>query len=567
MTLQVPGRAMRRTARNASPGITIEALGDEGGRALGLPGSRGLEGASLTSRELATFRPSMGSMDQIINNSKDLIDARGRDLSYNDAQGINAIHLHRNSIIGAQYTLNMRPEWRVLNASPQWAREFQSVAEPRFALFAESPAKWIDSARRLTFSNMLRLWVGGFVYTGEALAVVDWIKEADRPYKTAIQAVAPARLSNPAGTIDSPLMRRGIELDPRGKPLAYNIRQAHPGDLQDARRFIWKRVPAQTPWGRAQVVFINDPLEPGQTRGISDMVAVLGDMKMTKNFKSITLANAITNASYAAAIESDLPAEVIATALGRSANGEDGLTDAIGNYMGGLMEYVEGANNLRMDGVMIPHLYPGSRLSFHSAGTPGGVGTDFQAALERGIAAGLGLNYEEFSRDFSKLSFSGGKLAIASTGRFMLARKAVVADAMANAIFALWLEEELNAGNVPPIKAGMSLAAMRKLWFNPLMKEAFCAADWIGASTTQVDPVKEETAAEMRLAAGLSTRKAEAALLGYDWEQIDEQQALERQSAVDKGLEYSYLKPTVGTQPVSDPGGTDDAPPAGGNNQ
>jgi len=54
----------------------------------GLPGSRvGLEGASTTSREMVTWRPSMGSPDRIINGVKDLVDARGRDVAMNDGGG------------------------------------------------------------------------------------------------------------------------------------------------------------------------------------------------------------------------------------------------------------------------------------------------------------------------------------------------------------------------------------------------------------------------------------------------------------------------------------------------
>lgn len=517
----------------------------------GLPGSRGLEGASVTSREMATWRPSMASPDRIINTVKDLVDARGRDVAQNDGAGQSAVQVHRNSIVGARYVLNARPRWRVLGGSEAWAEEFQQVAEDRFNLYAESDSKWLDASRKLTFTGIIRLAVGGFVLTGEALGAAEWIKEADRPYKTAYQSVAPARLSNPNGTMDTPTMRRGVEKDLRGKPLAYHIRGAYPGDLLDERAFVWRRVPAATPWGRRQIVHITDPLEPDQTRGISDMVAVLKEMRMTRRFQDVTLQNAVVNATYAAAIESELPGEVIAAAMG--GGGGSSYESAIVGYLDALEGYVGKSNNLRMDGVMIPHLFPNTKLSLKPAGTPGGVGTDFEASLQRHVAAGLGISYEEFTRDFSKLSYSGGRLSLAVTDRFMAARKRLVADGLANALYALWLEEELNLQNLPPLP-GKSRKATLDLFYQPLMKEAFCEATWIGASAGQVDPLKETQAALMRIASGLSTREDECAALGKDFRLVDEQQAREHANEAAKGLVYSTDAKRSLTGPTDNPG-------------
>ncbi|AKJ74080.1 portal protein [Salmonella phage 35] len=64
------------------------------------------------------------------------------------------------------------------------------------------------------------------------------------------------------------------------------------------------------------MIHIIEALLPGQTRGISEMVAALKQMKMTRNFQEVTLQNAIVNATYAAAIESELPSDVVFNQMG-----------------------------------------------------------------------------------------------------------------------------------------------------------------------------------------------------------------------------------------------------------
>ena len=69
--------------------------------------------------------------------------------------------------------------------------------------------------------------------------------------------------------------------------------------------------------------------------------------------------------------------------IGQSAAGEEGSAyqAAIGNYLSALSQYVGGSNNLKMDGVKIPHLFPGTKLNLRNLGTPGGVGDKREPAV------------------------------------------------------------------------------------------------------------------------------------------------------------------------------------------
>lgn len=492
----------------------------------------GLEGAERLSRETMRWNPSMRSPDQVINLAKPTADARGRDMVHNDGYAMGAVTTHRDSIVGASYRLNAQPNWRVLGASQEWAEEFQQVVEARFNLIADSEACYLDASGMNTFTGLIRLAVGGFVMTGEVLATAEWLRSPVRPLRTAIQMVSPDRLSNPEGVSDDRFLRRGIRKDTFGRPVSYYIRKGYPTEHYDEKSYLWAEVPAGKPWGRKQVIHIIEQLLPDQSRGIADMVSVLKQMKMTKSFQEVTLQNAVVNASFAAAIESELPPEIVYQSLGGADNA--GWINTIGQYMNALNDYIGNSSNINIDGAKIPHLFPGTKLNMTPMGTPGGVGSGFEESLQRNIAAALGLSYEEFSRDYSKTSYSSARASMVSTWRFMQSRKKNVADRLASAIYTLVLEEEINAGNLP-LPPGKTAAH----FYEPLMKDAYSACSWIGASRGQIDELKETQAAILRIKSGLSTYEIEVSKLGLDFREVFEQRAREEGIIKAKGLAFS----------------------------
>jgi lambda family phage portal protein len=523
----------------------------------------GLEGADRIERETALWFPSRLSPDRIINTVKDTADARGRDSLRNNGWVSGAATVHKDSIIGAQYRLNSQPNWRFLSTlSPgfdeTWADEFQQIVEARFQLLADSEACWLDAERMNTLTGMLRLAVGVFLATGEVIATCEWIRETARPYNTAIQFIRSDRLSNPNGMSDDKNLRRGIFKDDRGKPLIYYIRVGNPWDLYSGQNNLqWITVPVAKPWGRKQVIHIIEQMDHGQSRGIADMVSVMKNLRMTKRFSEVVLQSAVINATYAAAIESELPSEAITAAMGgpTATDPTSGLLGVYNAYLKALGSYLGGANNIGIDGAMIPHLFPGTKLSLKNAGTPGGIGTQFEESLLRHTAAGLGVSYEALSRDYSKTNYSSGKLATNQMGQFMAARKKHVADRLAGEIYSLWLEEAMADGDIP-----LPARVRRDVFYAPLAKEAFARATWIGSGAGQVDELKESQAAGLRISMGISTHEQECARLGYDWREILEQRGREVKAFLAAGVtpNYSTIKPNG----VNEPDGG--APPAGG---
>lgn len=525
------------------PAAPLEKKAGIGGGAFG--------GASTDSRELATWRPSIVSPDQALNREKLMLDNRGRDLMRNTGPMLGAANVHMDSIVGSQFRLNLDPRYNVLRRATNdsrfdetWAEEFQEEVEELFTLYAESDDNWIDTTANTTFTGLVRMAICVYFAGGETVMTGDWLKDRGRPFSSAFQIIDADRVSNPNDLADTKFLKRGVVLNARGAPTDLWIRKAYQNDPTAVlgESYQWDKRPLKLKWGRMNTLFIRRTMRAEQTRGVADMASVLKESRMANRFHETTLANAIINASYAATIESELPPDMVQEMMGA-----DGMAsgDLAMNYLAAIAEYSRGGKNIELDGVKIPHLFPGSKLKMLPAGTVGGIGTDFEESLNRYTSAGLGISYEEYTHDFSKTNYSSAKAAHNNTLRTMQARKREVADRVANAMFRNWFEEAIDRDMLSTLSP--MLRKNPDLFYEGMNKDALCAASWIGSSRGQVDELKETQAALLRIKSGLSTWEKECARLGEDFRDVYRQRAREDRMQKKLGLSFDSEPTKPGT--------------------
>jgi lambda family phage portal protein len=478
------------------------------------------DGASRFEKQIAGWAPPLQSADADMLPSKYMLDARARDVGRNDAYIQGGAMVHKDSIVGGMFMLNSKPAHTVLGKTEDWAEAFQQEVETLWTLWAESPMNWVDASRQNDFTSLVRLMVSVYVFGGEALATAEWITQQNREFRTAVQVVDCDRLSTPYEQVNNPRVRGGILHDAYGAPVTAYIQIKHPFDyrgLLAGPDMFWKPVRFAKPWGRQQVIYIREQNRAAQTRAVADIAAGLREIAITRKFRDVTLQNAVVNAMYAATIESELPSEVAYAQIGGGMKNQ--ITDYATSFLSAVSEYVASSKNMQLDGVKVPHLFPGTKLNLHPAGTPGGVGQDFEHSLLRYIATALGISYEELSKDYTKTNYSSARAALNQTWKFMQSRKRVVADRFANTVFRLWLEEAVNTGKLesfPASEAG-------NLYTNGHLNHKFDAlakAVWIGAARGQIDELKETQAAVLRIKYGLSTHEDELSKLGKDWRHV-----------------------------------------------
>jgi len=526
------------------------------------------EAADRTNSSIALWSPPIQSIDADILPEKQIIDARARAMLRDDAFVQGGSNLHKDNIVGAHYLLNARPASRSIFGKQDdiFEEEFQEEVEEKWELYSDSADNWVDAARMNNLTAHVRMAVGIHLMAGEVLAAVEYIKDDGAPFSTAIQMIELDRLctrqDDPRSMMD-PNVRAGVRFNNRGAPTAYQIRTAQFNDYGpiDFRLPSWKEVPIRKPWGRLQMIHLFESLRPEQTRGITEMTAALSAMKKTHVWRDVNIQHAVTQSLYAAAITSDLPSETVFQQLGGAEASPDAVSAAIQNYaegyLGNIANYVGQAKGLQIDGVRIPHLYPGTKLELLSPGAGGPLGTEFEQSLLRYIAAAIGVSYEQLSRDYTNTNYSSARAAMNETWKFMASRKKQVADRFATIIFRLWLEEAISRGQIESAK-GIKIydAAVpgQKYGRLNLKFDALSRCEWIGASRGQIDEAKETEAAIARINACLSTAEDELARLGKDWRkvfrQIKREQEMRRAlGIVAPGLESKAAAATPSTAP------------------
>ncbi|HEY3417755.1 MAG TPA: phage portal protein, partial [Armatimonadota bacterium] len=274
-------------------------------------------GASVTQREIADWLPWRGSPDSDLLGDLGMLTGRSRDLVRNHGIASGVLQTQGDNVVGTGFRLSSTPDYRALARDKEWAEEWSTDVEAKWRSHANT--KDIDAGHCLHFDGLThQVFNGGFL-NGEAIALPLWMPGTGGRYATKFQIIEADRLSNPNGRMDTDTLRAGIEIDPRGRPLAYWIQKAHPGDAYLSYSAVsqeWERIPAETAWGRPRVIHVHDKERSGQTRGKPALSAVLMQFKMFDQYTRTELQAAIVNAMIAAFIETPLEGEQIAAMFG-----------------------------------------------------------------------------------------------------------------------------------------------------------------------------------------------------------------------------------------------------------
>ena len=180
-------------------------------------------------------------------------------------------------------------------------------------------------------------------------------------------------------------------------------------------------------------------------------------------------------------------------------------------------------NIRQLKGAAVIPLPAGARLSSFTPGRPNQAFEAFMLASLRHIAAGMNLPYELLLKDFSKSNYSSARAALLEAWRYFHGRRRWLTDYWLRAIYELWFEEAVNAGEIEA----------PGFYEN---RYAYLRARFIFGGRGWVDPVKEAQAAGLRIEMGISTLEKECAEQGDDYEEIMDQRAIEIRMAADRGL-------------------------------
>lgn len=469
--------------------------------------------------QMADWVPPAESVDAALLPSLRLGNARADDLVRNNGIAANAVALHKDHIVGHLFLISYRPNWRYLGMREAAAKSFVDEVECAWTEYCDSVFGEIDIEGKRTFTELIREGVGVHAFNGEVFVQPVWDAETTQLFRTRFKAISPKRIDTPGHAQGNRQLRAGVEIDKNGKALAYHVSEDTWPFSGTGR---WTRVPKTLPSGRPAMIHVFEPVEDGQTRGANQFFSVMERLKMLDTLQATQLQSAIVKAMYAATIESELDSEKAFEYIA-AADGDNGpLMKMLSQYS----RYYQ-ANNIKLGGVKIPHLYPGDELNLQTAQDSDNGFSALEQALLRYIAAGLGVSYEQLSRDYSQVSYSSARASANESWRYFLGRRKFIAGRMATQMFACWLEEALARGIIRAPRTRFSFWEARSSW---------CRAEWIGAGRMAIDGLKEVQESVMRIEAGLSTYEKELAIMGEDYQEIFRQQVRESEERRLAGL-------------------------------
>ncbi|MBV8973094.1 MAG: phage portal protein [Sphingomonadaceae bacterium] len=517
------------------PGRTQALAGGGGPSGYGQYGAYAFpyDAAQIDAPDMADWLPLVRSPDYEVNTWRDRIAARARDLHRNDGWAKGAISRILDSTIGASYRLVSRPDYRALALHDKafdatWAAEFGRAAEALWRGYAEGLGHWNDVSRRQTISQQFRMALGQKLVDGESVIAGYWLPErvgaGGARYATSFLGIDADRLSNPQQQPDTRFLRGGVEVDGYGVPLAYHIRKAHQYDWYNAVESVtWERVPFEDDDGFRRIYHDYDPDRWGQNRGISIFAPVLGRLRMLAKYYGIELSAASVASAFGLYATSPFDPEMVRNALD---DGDDAVESAYGWYQDMRADFHRD-RDLSVNGVKVATLAPGEDLKTVAPVRPNSGFSPFTHEMLRSFAAVLGMSGEQVHNDYGDASWSSARAGIVEAEKTFIRRMQDFNLNTATPMFAAWLREALDNGELPlPRRVPDFAEAMT----------AFARCRWLGAARGWVDPVSERQGVILGLDGALSTLEDECAKQGTDWEENVDQRAIEFKRMAELGL-------------------------------
>lgn len=425
--------------------------------------------AAITSRLTSTWRAGNLSADAELRGDIKTLRARSRDLYRNNDHMRRFVNLAVSNIVGSKgFTLQVRGKDRNTGEPDKAANDF---LESDFADWAQD----CDVTGKLTFRELCKLYVRQVFIDGEFLAIkVDGTTNADR-FK--LQILDPDQLDDTRNEqFGKNLIRMGVEVNAAGEPVAYHILQSHPNDLtyRTGGR-IYQRIEASR-------VIHNFIIErPNQSRGIPQGVTAMMRLRNLKGYEEAEVINKRISASKMGFFE-------------RNNDGE--------GYEGEFED--DGSISMEAEPGVFETLPNGVTLNSFDPTSDGTSYADFVKSTLRGVASGLGVNYNTLANDLEGVNYSSIRAGVLEDRELWMALQEWMADVFLRPVYKHWLRNHLT------FNSGMPATTYDK----------FKHHDWQPRRWAWVDPKKDIDAAVIAIDNGLKTRAQVIRESGLDPEQV-----------------------------------------------
>lgn len=449
-------------------------------------------GANATKKAVIGWTHGGGSHREDIEEHISTLRQRSRDLYCGGSTlATGAIKRLRTNAVGTGLHLKSTINEEILGITPEEARKLEETIEREFAHWANSTN--CDIERIDNFYQLQQLALLNALLSGDSFALMTTTKRTGSIYDLRIELVEADRVSTPDNETINPLFCEGVEKNANGEVVAYHISKFHPLSFQDREPREWVRVKAfGEKTGRRNVIHVMNRERIGQVRGVPFLSPVIETIKQLGRYTEAEVLAAVINGLFTVFIEKESASDDVPFG---EAVPEDMQVDSEDE---GSIELAPGA---------VIDLGEGEKANMVNPGRPNPNFDPFVMAVIKQIGAALEIPYELLIMAFSN-NYSASRAAILEFFKVIKMYRAWFVTDFCQPIYEEWLCEAVAKGriNAPG-------------FFNdPIIKDAYCSAEWNGPSAGQLDPKKEVEAAELRVQGGFSTRERETTeLTGTDF--------------------------------------------------
>ena len=482
-------------------------------------------GASLTRRALKGFVPDSGAPNEDINRNNATLRQRARMLYMAAPVATAAINTNRTKVIGTGLTLKASVDREVLGISPH-------AAEMEFRLWAGKKQN-CDALGLNNFESLQQLALKSWLLSGDVFALVKRYPATPlNPYSLRLHIVEADRACTPSeygggvtigGYVEGKIpegkpgaghkVYDGVEVDGNGRVVAYHISNTYPHQITSEPQK-WQRVEAYgAKTGLPNILHIMDSERPDQYRGVPYLAQVIEPLLQLRRYTESELMAALVQSFFTAWIQTDT--DTSDTPFNEVGAGDIAGVPAEVNADGGPLanNISEDDNEYEMGPGTVTHLAPGESVNFGNPNIPTAGFETFVKTLCKLIGSALELPYDVLIKEFNS-SYSASRGALLEAWEAFKMRRKWFVDDFCQPVYEMFLAEAVALGriNAPGF------------FTDPLVREAWCGARWIGPVQGSLDPKKEAEAALMLIDNAIKTHEqVSREMSGGDWEENVEQ--------------------------------------------
>lgn len=484
-------------------------------------------GASLTKRSLRSFTAQSGSPNEDIHWNNATLRQRGRMLYMSAPVATSAINTNRTKVVGTGLTLKSAVSREILGLSPEAAKNWQRKTEAEWKLWAGKKQN-CDAIGMNTFLGLQQLTLLSWLQSGDVFALLKRTNPTPvNPYGLRIHLVEADRISTPteyAGGMgllaitdgkNSATGNRiydGVEIDNGGAVVAYHVRNTYPWQIttEETR---WERVAAYgEKTGLPNILHIMSSERPDQYRGVTYLAQIVEPLLQLRRYTESELMAALIQSFFTAWITTGTASDEIPI-------NEVGAGDIAGipTENPGSSNLSHSPNEYEMGPGTVAHLEDGEDIKFGSPNIPAASFEAFTKTLCRLMGAALEIPCEVLLKEYNS-SYSASRAALLEAWEAFKMRRKWLVDSFCQPVYEVWLAEAVARGRIQA----------PGFWEDPLVRNAWSSARWIGPVQGQLDPLKEANAAVITVNHGFKTHEQVTREMGGgDWEENVEQLARE----------------------------------------